>query len=54
MGDIQDEDELTRRFKAVFNKEPVSRGRTEPAWKAQGQDEYEVDEEEVITTTNCS
>ena len=43
----EDDDELTRRFKAVFNKEPVSRGQTEIEWRVQGQDEYEIDDDEV-------
>jgi hypothetical protein len=47
MTDDQGDDELTRRFKAVFNKEPVSKGHTETTWKAQELDEYEIDDEEV-------
>ena len=42
-----DDDELTRRFKAVFNKEPVSRRQTETEWRVQGQDDYEIDDDEV-------
>ena len=42
-----DDDELTRRFKAVFNKEPVSRGQTEAEWRVQGQGDYEIDDDEV-------
>jgi hypothetical protein len=43
-----DDDELTQRFKAVFNKEPVSRGQTEAEWRVQGQGEYEIDDDEVL------
>lgn len=54
MTDAQDDDELTRRFKAVFNKEPVSQGQTEPGWKSQGLDDYEIDDEEVkFLSQNC-
>lgn len=42
-----DDDELTRRFRAVFNKEPVSRGQTGAEWRAQGLDDYEIDDDEV-------
>jgi len=42
-----EDDELTRRFKAVFNKEPVSRGQTETEWRLQDQDDYEIDDDEV-------
>lgn len=42
-----DDDELTRRFKAVFNKEPVSRGQTEAEWRVQSQGDYEIDDDEV-------
>jgi hypothetical protein len=46
MNDHHD-DELTRRFRAVFNKEPVSQATKESAWEANTQGEYEVDDEEV-------
>jgi hypothetical protein len=46
MNDHHD-DELTRRFRAVFNKEPVSQATNVSAWKADIQGEYEVDDEEV-------
>lgn len=46
MNDHRD-DELTRRFKAIFNKEPVSQATKNPACGVGTQVEYEVDEEEV-------
>jgi len=46
MTENQD-DVLTRRFKAVFNKEPTSQGQKESKWTIQGQDDYEIDDEEV-------
>lgn len=45
-----DSDELTRRFKALFNKEPLSQApKEESPWRLQGQDNYEIDDEEVFT-----
>jgi hypothetical protein len=50
MSNSQDhdvDDELSRRFKAVFNKEPVSQDRQGLSpWSTSGND-YEVDDEEV-------
>lgn len=46
MPDEQD-DELTRRFKAVFNKDPVSQGRQKTTWKIEKVEDYDVDEDEV-------
>jgi hypothetical protein len=44
-----DSDELTRRFKALFNKEPLSQApKDESPWRLQGQDDYEIDDEEVV------
>ena len=43
-----DGDDLTRRFKALFNKEPLSQAsKEESPWELQGQDDYEIDDEEV-------
>lgn len=45
-----DSDELARRFKALFNKEPLSQApKEESPWRLQGQDDYEIDDEEVFT-----
>ena len=41
------DDELARRFRQVFNKEPVSQVQGEEKWRAAGGDEYDVDDEEV-------
>jgi hypothetical protein len=46
MPDEQD-DELTRRFKAVFNKDPVNQGRQKTTWKIDKVEDYDVDEDEV-------
>ena len=46
MSDEQD-DELARRFKALFNKEPISQTTLEPAWRMKESEDYEVDDEEV-------
>jgi hypothetical protein len=42
-----DEDDLTRRFKTLFNKEPVSQSQEESRWKVSGVEEYDFDDEEV-------
>jgi len=43
-----DGDELARRFKALFNKEPLSQApKDESPWRMQGEDDYEIDDEEV-------
>ena len=48
MNDPSDEDDLTKRFKAIFNKDPVSRspGHSEKWTSPPGT--YEIDEEEVL------
>jgi len=49
-GDDED-DELAKRFKAVFNKDPVSRtptaSRSSSSWNARELHDYIVDDEEV-------
>ena len=49
MGSAEDDaDELTRRFKALFNKEPLSQApKEESPWRLHGQEDYEIDDEEV-------
>jgi hypothetical protein len=42
-----DEDDLTRRFKTLFNKDPVSQPQEESRWKVHDGDEYDFDDEEV-------
>lgn len=42
------EDELARRFRRLFNKDPISHGHKEPQWKIERQDNYEFDDEEVV------
>ena len=42
-----DEDDLTRRFKTLFNKDPVSKSQQESRWKVNDGEEYEFDDEEV-------
>ena len=44
------EDELVRRFKLLFNKEPVSQSQTESPWKIEGHDNYDFDDEEVSSS----
>ena len=42
------DDELARRFRQVFNKEPVSQGQEESQkWKVTSRDEFNIDDEEV-------
>ena len=41
------DDELTRRFRQVFNKEPVSQAPQESKWHIAGGGEFDVDDEEV-------
>lgn len=44
-----DADELATRFKALFNKEPLSQApKDKSPWRLQGQDDYEIDDEEVL------
>ena len=56
--DDEDEDDgLTRRFKALFNKDPVSQVNastsTEKPWTSkETEEDYEIDEEEVSRTLN--
>lgn len=41
------DDELARRFRQVFNKEPVIQVQEEHKWTVSGEDEFDVDDEEV-------
>jgi hypothetical protein len=41
------DDELARRFRQVFSKEPVSQAKHEEKWRAAGAEEYDVDDEDV-------
>jgi hypothetical protein len=43
------DDELARRFRLVFNKEPVSQAPQESKWHIAGGGEFDVDDEEVGT-----
>jgi len=45
--DDDEDDELTKRFKAVFNKDPVSQEKAEKPWTTTNQEEYDIDDEEV-------
>jgi hypothetical protein len=42
-----DEDDLTRRFKTLFNKDPISCSQQESRWKVNDGEEYDFDDEEV-------
>jgi hypothetical protein len=42
-----DEDDLTRRFKTLFNKDPISHSQQESRWKVNEGEGYEFDDEEV-------
>ena len=45
-----DADELARRFKALFNKKPLGQApKEESPWRLQGQDDYEIDDDEVLS-----
>jgi len=41
------DDELARRFRQVFNKDPVSQAQEESKWKIHGDNDFDVDDEEV-------
>jgi predicted nuclease of predicted toxin-antitoxin system len=41
------DDELARRFRQVFNKDPVSQVQEESKWKIHGDNDFDVDDEEV-------
>ena len=43
------DDELARRFRQVFNKEPVSQAQEEQRWTVAGGDDFDIDDEEVNT-----
>jgi hypothetical protein len=42
-----EDDGLTKRFKAVFNKEPVSQDKPANPWNDRNGEEYDVDDDEV-------
>ena len=44
----EQEDELARRFRQLFNKDPISHGQKEPRWEIDGQAGDEFDDEEVV------
>jgi hypothetical protein len=47
------DDQLSQRFKALFNKDPVSKPTTQDpssSWKAKDLQDYVVDDEEVPST----
>ena len=46
MADPSDEDDLTKRFKAIFNKDPVSHSSEHQKWTI-SHGTYEIDDEEV-------
>jgi hypothetical protein len=55
-----DDDELSKRFAALFKRDPVSKTPTDPpaaSWRAKDLQTYVVDDEEVHPTpalgTNC-
>jgi hypothetical protein len=63
-GDVpttpSDDDELSKRFKALFKRDPVSKAPAEapaPSWRAKDLQAYVVDDEEVSPTpalcANC-
>jgi hypothetical protein len=49
MSDVHkdEKDDLTRRFKTLFNKDPISQSQQGSRWKVNDGEEYEFDDEEV-------